>query len=445
MNTKELQEQLDSMKSGLEATAASAATAAATKAINDMQAALETKNAELIKKAFTDNLPAIKEALPELQELKGLTEWKVTKDEADKKNQDALDQLATDVKDIKNGRIATPLQPVSLKSLIETALNEGDNYKNLEMLANNHKDRNKRFTIELKAPGDITTGNVTGGSRYGQIMAPGIIEPPKRKVHVRTLVPVGTAGPGNTYTFMRDNGGEGDPAPTAETSTKPQFDLDLVETTVNFEWIAGWVRVTRKAMNNIPGFLSYLNSRLPEKLLRAEDRQLLVGDGTSPNISGIMDSGNFTAADTSATILVEALIDSIAQLEDEEERDATGILIRPRAYYSFFKNKASGSGEYDLPKNVTFENGVLYISGVPVYASTAMNKDAAGAEMNKYIVGDFAMGAQLLIQNGMRIEFFEQDGTNVRENKITVRIEESVAFPIYGNNYFIVGDDPDVS
>jgi hypothetical protein len=40
----------------------------------------------------------------------------------------------------------------------------------------------------------------------------------------------------------------------------------------------------------------------------------------------------------------------------------------------------------------------------------------------------------------MRIEFFEQDADNVQKNKITIRIEESVAFPVYGDNYFIVGD-----
>lgn len=395
---------------------------------------------------ISKDIKSQKEEITEVKEqVKSVIDWKVTKDEADQKNQPAFDQLIMDVKEIKENRNKNTAKPVSLQSMIESALNEGDNYKNLEMLALDHKDRNKRFTIELKDPGDMTTGNVDG-TRYGQVMAPGIIEPNKRKVHVRSLLPVGSAGPGNTYTFMREEGeGEGAIAPTAETGTKPQFDLDLKEATVKFEWIAGWLRVTRKAMNNIPGFLSYLNSRLPEKLLRAEDKQLLVGDGTSPNISGIMDSGNFTAADSDATILIEALIDSIAQLEDDEERNATAILLRPRAYYGFFKNKAEDSGVYDLPKNVTFVNGQLYISGVPVYASTAMSKDAAGSEQNKYIVGDFEMGAQLLIQNGMRIEFFEQDGTNVRENKITVRIEESVAFPIYGDNYFIVGNDPDAS
>lgn len=444
MDTKELQVQLDEMKSGLERLAVDKATAAAASAIVGIKEALETQNADLIKKSFRENIVALKELLPELSDVTSLKEWKEATEAIIEKNQAVIDDFSAAMKE---GKLKNNTPKIhTIKSALEEALNEGDNFKNLEMLALNHKDRNKRFSIELKTVGDMTTGNVTGGSRYGAQYAPGIIEPNKRKVHVRSLVPMGNAGPGNTFTFMRETGaGEGSIAPTLETSTKPQFDLDLVETTVNFEVIAGWLRVTRKAMNNIPGFLSYLNSRLPEKLLRAEDKQLLVGDGTSPNISGIMDSGNYTAADTTENTLIEAIIDSIAQLEDEEERDATGILIRPRAYYSFFKNKAAGSGEYDLPKNVTFENGVLYISGIPVYASTAMNADAAGSEMNKFIVGDWEMGAQLLIQEAMRVEFFEQDGTNVRENKITVRVEETVAFPIFGSNYFIVGNDPDAS
>lgn len=411
-------------------------TSITTKAKEDMEK--EVKKLESNIKTIEDRLGSAenKELKTVLDEVKaGLEEiktWKVTKDEADKKNQEALDKIILDGQRKPGGEP----ERKTFGTALEEALNEGDNYKNIEMLSTGHKERKKRFIIELKLVGDITTGNVTGGSRYGAIMAPGIIEIPKRKVHIRDLVPVGTLGPGNTYTFMRENGdGEGAITTVAETGTKPQLDFDLVETTVQVETIAGWVRFTKKAMNNIPGFIAFLQSRLPEKLLRVEDAQLLTGDGTSPNISGITDTGNYTAATSTADVLVEALIDSLAQLEDDEERDATGILLRPVDYYSFFKNKASGSGEYDLPQNVSFVNGVLYVSGVPVFASTAQT---AG----KYIVGDWRMGAQLLIQNAMRIEFFEQDADNVTKNKITARIEEDIAFPIYGDNYFIYGDVP---
>lgn len=435
MDEKALQEALEKLKSELATTAKADAKAEITLQIKDLEDKIPKASTpvdiEPLKKELNTTKTELESTKKEVETLKATI---VTKDEKDKANQEAIDGLLSDVKALKTRKPRTEDLP-SFGEALEKAFNEGDNYKNIEMLAMNHKDRQKKFAIELKTVGDVSiSANYTGGVRGLQVMRPGIIENPPRKVHIRQLVPMGTIGQGTSFVFMRENGdGEGAIAPTAETGTKPQIDIDLVEATVNIETIAGWMRVTRKAMNNIPGFLSFLQTRLPEKLLRVEDAQLLTGDGVSPNVKGIMVPGNYTDANSSATILIEQLIDSIAQLEDEEDRSATGILLRPVDYFGFFKNKASTSGMYDLPKNVTFVNGVLYISGIPVFSSTAMTADT-------YIVGDWQMGAQLLIQEGMRVEFFEQDGTNVRENKITVRIEETIAFPVYGDNFFIVGD-----
>lgn len=294
--------------------------------------------------------------------------------------------------------------------------------------------------IDIKAVGDITVGNVTGSTVWASIARPGIIEAPKRKVHLRNVIPGGNIGPGTDYYFMKQNGvGEGSIAFTGETQTKPQFDEDLVESSVKIETLAGWTRITRKVMNNVPGFMSFLNGRMVERLLRAEDAAILYGDGVSPNIKGILTSGNYTASTSASTILVEKIIDDLAKLEDTLDREANTIWMRPQHYYGFFKNKSAGSGEYDLPQNVTFANGVLYISGIPVVPITALNIDTVPTpDVADYVVGD-VNGANFLIQESMRIEIFEQDGTNVRENKVTVRIEETVALPVYGSDYFIKG------
>lgn len=346
-----------------------------------------------------------------------------------------LNDTATKVKSIKDYTDDLPGKQTTLKDALAEAFAVDENAKNIKALAENTRDHEKRFSMDLKAVGDMTiTANYTGGTRGLQVMAPGMVAGPVRRVHIRDIVPGGTIGQGTEFVFMKENGtGEGAPSPVAEGWTKAQVDMDLIEASVKIETIAGWLRVTRKAMNNIPGFISWLQMRLPQRLLNIEDSQLLQGNGTSPNIKGIMTAGNYTAATTSSQLLVEQLIDGLAQLEDTNERYADGILLRPREYYRFFKTKTGGSKEYDLPKNVVIANGTLFISGVPVYQSTAV---PAG----KYIIGDFSEGCQLLVQEGMRLEFFEQDGTNVRENKITVRIEETVAFPVYGSDFFIVGD-----
>lgn len=293
--------------------------------------------------------------------------------------------------------------------------------------------KSKSVELELKAVGDFTTANVTGGSRYGQVFVPEIITRPSRKIHVDEILPSGAIGAGNSFTFMRENGiGEGEIAAIAEGATKAQFDLDLQEATVQIETIAGWIRVTRKAMSNIPGFISYLQKRLPEKFRSVLDSQILYGNGTSPNFKGILSAGNFiNSTSVLNTPLIEKIIFDISTLEDVYERNANAILLRPSSYYGFFLNKSAGSGEYDLPQGVTIVNGRLFFMGIPAYATTAIT----GTD---YVVADLD-GAQLLTQETMRVEFFEQDGTNVRENKITVRIEGNFALPVYGADYFIKG------
>lgn len=404
---EELKAELETLKKGLEGK-----TQVEVKSAMD---AFELKVGETIKteakSLFETEIKSVREEL----EKKFASDIKVVQDHADK-----LD-IKLNQKDVRETK-GQHINDVLAKAIEDNT----DAYEKFV------RKETKSFALELKAVGDISTGNVTG-TRYGEVLNPNIIENPKRKVHMTDIMNGGSIGAGNTFTFMREDGrGEGDPAPTAEGALKPQFDFDLEESTVNIETIAGWMRVTRKAMSNIPGFLSFLQSQIPERFQRVLDNQILYGDGTTPNLKGILTAGNFQASGaTLANPLIEKLIADVSTLEDTYERDANGILLRPTDYYSFFLNKASGSGEYDLPQGVTFENGQMRLFGIPVYASTAI-------QTPDYVVGDW-MGAQLLTQEAMRIEFFEQDGTNVRENKITVRVEGNYALPVYGDDYFILG------
>jgi len=403
----ELKAEFEAIKTGLESKTATEVKSA----IDAFEAKINTAT-EAQKAQFETVLKETKEAM----ELKFLADIKKVQDHAD----------ALDVK--LKGANQIEVKNENFNDAIEKAITAKS--KEIEDFRDK---KSKHVELEIKAVGDFSTANVTGGNRYGQVFAPDIIMTPSRKVHMDEILPGGTIGPGNSFTFMREVGvGEGNIAPVAEGAMKPQFDLDLEESTVQVETIAGWMRVTRKAMSNIPGFISYLQRKLPQKFRNVLDQQILYGSGTTPNLKGILTAGNFTASTATISLsLVEKIILDVSRLEDAFERDANFIAMRPSAYYSFFLNKASGSGEYDLPQGVTIVGGRLSFLGIPAYPTTALSA-------TDYIVGDME-GAQLLTQESMRIEFFEQDGTNVRENKVTVRIEGNFALPVYGSDYFIKG------
>lgn len=406
------------------------------KAFDVMKKNLEEKGAENVKN-FEEKIKALEDANEELKKVKP----EITPEELKSLKEDvaitlkAFDQLQVRLKDT---RVEQKGNVLSFDDEIKAAVEANfDNFQKLQ-----RKDI-KDFNIEIKAVGDISTANITGGNVWGAQYRAGIIENPDRLVHMRNIISSQNAGPGTDLYFMKENGaGEGDIKPTAEkkqatatnqaTGLKPQFDYDFLEDSVKFETIAGHAILSRKAMFNVPSLVSFLQKRVPERYLNAEDAQILYGDGSTPNIKGILTTGNFAVSTAEiATPLIEKIIDDLTMLEDQYERMATNIILRPAQFHSFFKNKASGSGEYDLPQGVTFVNGVLYILGIPVTKTTALND-------TDYAVCDLS-GVEIHQQEAMNIKFSESHGDTFIKNQITMRVEGTMALPVYGSNYIIKG------
>ena len=405
MTQEELMKELETMKTALEA-------------------ALEQKAA----KNFDEKMEAINTAISELKAVKP----EVTAEELKAIKEDlnitmkAFDKLQTRVK--TQGNSAQP-ESKSFASLLAEGIEDVK-----EGFAEMQAKKKGSISFQMKAVADMSFAvNFPTADASVTYVRPGIIELPKRKVHVRELLPGGSMGPKSTFDFVKEIAGDGSITTAAEGALKAQIDLKLQENSVKAEWIAGFLKISRNMLDDVVGMTTFLQSRLPELLLRAEDAQILRGNGTSPNLSGILNPGNFTEYNGSATVDVEQLVQAIAQLESYD-REANAILLNPADWYNIWLNKATGSGEYDLPVNLVTKVGdQMFIAGVPVFRSTAQNVDT-------FIVGDWKMGANFITREPMRVEFFYEDGTNVQTNQITVRVEERVALPIYGSNYFIKGD-----
>lgn len=400
-------------------------------------AELETTKAAILKTADDNAKSEAKKMLDlaeqKIAEVKGLP--------ADV-SPEALSKLATDFKAmvddwadmermVKEGRFAANgTEGKQFHEAFAIAAKE-----NADKLANMKKGETLR--LDLK---DMTFGNAftTAGASVTYVK-PGIIELPKRKLHIRELLPGGGMGNKSTFDFVKEITGSGSPiAPTAEGAQKPQFGLALQETSVRAQWIAGFMKMSVNLLDDVEGMTTFLQSRLPEKLLRVEDEQILDGNGVGSNLLGIQSVGNFTAAAAAVTNRAETLVNAISQLENLD-REANGILLNPADWYTLWLYKGSTSGDYTLPVNLVERvGGQMYIAGVPVFRSTAQRA-------LDFLVGDWNMGANFITREPARVEFFREDGTNVQTNQITVRIEERVALPVYGNDYFIYGNFDAVS
>lgn len=372
---------------------------------------IKTEVSGAIESAKAESAVAVDSLKSELEELK--SQVSVVKDAADK------------LEAKSNRKIMNENQVKGFNATLAESIE-----KNADILGKMAAGELKHtsFKMDTKAVGSMTEAvNLTGD--IPRAYSNQVYALPSRKIHVRSLLPVGTISQG-LFTFPLETGGEGAPAAQVQGSAKSQVDFDITMTNAPAQVIAGYVRISRQMLDDVPAMTSFLQARLLEKYLVAEDAQLLSGNGTAPNLQGL--TGVASAFAGAATVDVEQLVQAIAQVE-ASNYTANGILINPTDWANIINTKNTNAA-YSLPgSTVVTTDGQLSIAGIPVYKSTAIAAD-------KFLVGDWAMGAQIMQRDGISVQFSEFDGNNFTENMITVRVEARIAFPIYYAGAFCYGD-----
>lgn len=274
-------------------------------------------------------------------------------------------------------------------------------------------------TIELKAVGDMTiAANLSGA--IPNTYRNEIIPVPFEMVHFRSLVNV-TPSETDSYHFYRHSIGEGSiEFQNQELETKAQFDEDLTEVTVNLNYLAGWLRISKKMLRNFKGLQGYLSRWIPERYYEREDTkayQNLIANASGNPVVGVN--------------IMDSIIRTIGLMKKNKER-VTGIVMDGAVWANILTYKGATSGEYTMPIGVVTisPQGQLMILGIPVYTASWVGSD-------EVLVGDWTM-FEIIQSEGLSLQFFEQDGTNVRENKITARIEACIGFAMLRTTAFTV-------
>ena len=76
---------------------------------------------------------------------------------------------------------------------------------------------------------------------------------------------------------------------SAAGAAKPESTITFTQVTEDVRKIATFLPVSDEMLEDVAQIRSYLDSRLVLFVQHAEEAQLIAGDGTAPNISGILD------------------------------------------------------------------------------------------------------------------------------------------------------------
>lgn len=382
----------------------------------DLEGKVDTK----FQKQFEDSKEAIVKEIGE----KGY----MAKDAIDELIKEKTKDLESAVIDLKKAGIkAKKDEPISLKELMGKGMTE---VKTGLSDIKNGKSRSASAML-FKADEDVNDANWSGDSLEIATTdrSRGLYEGPFAPVWFRNLMPQGQTT-SSAIEYIKENGDVGAAGVwdgtgaiedlEAKPGTAPLFD----SVTENVIDIAGITRVKKNMLDDISWLMGYLSRRLTvgrTGLWVAENTQIY--NALTTNSTAY--AGD---KDTPLEILIDA---AFAQLRDNYYTPTT-ILLSNQDLVNIVLNKASGSGEYDIPDGVVaVVNGRLTIGGIPVIG-------APNIDQGDWLVMD-RNATEFVNRMNPVVEFFREDRDNVIKNLVTVRAEERILPLVYDTGAIITG------
>jgi HK97 family phage major capsid protein len=328
-----------------------------------------------------------------------------------------------DAMEVSNKKKFATTTKMSFKGALNEALKNGA----IDGLS---KGNSRSASFEIKA--DMTIGADFTGEVIPADRVAGYKFDPTRPVHIRQLLALGSTQ-SDVVRYVKESGYSNGAAATAEGVTLTQSDFDMTASDANVRKIGTYFRISEEMLSDTPQLTSYLSARAPEKLLEVEDAQILSGSGTGAQLNGIIgDAASFAAGSLAGTVEsaneFDVIVASLNQLS-LANYNADCILLNPSDFHKIVLLKDTTN---NYLKDQVYGGLQPVFMGVKVVLNTAI---AAGT----FLIGNFGVGTQLWVREGVNVEFFREDGTNVRDGFVTVRVSERVALTNYLPNAFVSG------
>ena len=227
----------------------------------------------------------------------------------------------------------------------------------------------------------------------------------------------------NAIEFTKEASFTNSAAEAAEGAQKAESALTWSLVNMPVSTVAHWIKISKQLAADAPALAAYVNTRMRYGVNQKVDTQLVVGDGTAPNISGTYDTGNFTAhgianAALGSTLKKLVLIRKVMADLYVAGYPADAIVLNPADWATIeieLFTTAAGQTLYSVN-----EAGQARLFGIPVIQAIGMAADT-------FQVGRFSEAYMVYNREGVVVEMSDSDSDNFTKNLITLRAERRLA------------------
>lgn len=251
------------------------------------------------------------------------------------------------------------------------------------------------------------------------------------------LIPTGTTD-SNSIEYTQENPVTGAAVEVAEGAAKPEAALTFTDASAPVATIAAWMKTRKQVLADVSALRSIMDTRLRYLVQKRLEEQVLNGDGSGANLRGLLQtSGIGTVAYQSALPLGENILSGITNVYLNDGA-ADGIVLHPtdwqtaltqKAHFGGGGGAASTAGSYDYYGGGPFGSTPQSLWGVRVVPSQAITRGTG-------LVGDFSLGAQLFIRQGVTVLFSDSDQDDFIKNRVTLLAEMRAGLVVWRPSLF---------
>lgn len=220
--------------------------------------------------------------------------------------------------------------------------------------------------------------------------------------------------------YMRESTFTNNAAEAAEGAAYGEAALALTETTSTVRKLAVFLPVTDEQLSDVSGVRDYINQRLSYMIRARLDSQILVGNGTAPNLEGLNSVTGINTTAKGSDPTPDAIYKSIRKIRSVGFAEPTAIFCHPNDWEDVrLLRDTSGNYVWGNPASSAPET----IWGVPVTVTTA-------ATENTISMGDMQGYSGLFVRRGVDISV-GYTGTQFTEGEVSIRADMRVALVFF--------------
>lgn len=260
----------------------------------------------------------------------------------------------------------------------------------------------------------------TAGWAAESIRIPGlVIDDVTRPIQVTDLVPTGVTGMA-AVVYMEETTRTHASAERAEGATYAESTFELTERTSPVQTIGTSIPVTDEQLQDVVGVQSYLEGRLVFGNRQRFDNQIINGDGSTPNLQGILLKSGIQTQAKGADPVPDAIYKAMTKIRITGRAFPNAVVINPNDWQQIRLLRTSdGIYIWGHPSEAGVERiwGILVVQGDVIAEGTGL-------------VGDFANFIQMHERRGMEVAvgFVDDD---FKKGRQTIRAGFRVALTIY--------------